>query len=393
MMTRPILMASALALAWASQPVSPARAAEMDFSNLPHGYVVDMLSKGHGISGNYSGSVAVDGRSTSFPNSNPTTVFDSSCPPPCRFEDQDISTPHSDFGGPGRGGGGAAGSPFQNDTFLGNLVILPRHHIGAEVDGIVDDPTGSDDPGFMDFTFLKNNGSPKAVTINSVTVMDVEVAENETPAVIVFSGPGIPPASISFFDMGDGGVATIDGIDLDGVTNMRVNFKGSAAFVGALFEERAPGTCWITTGGFHNSGGTSGSKEYTFGGNVGPPPSGSWQVTEHDAGNVRLFHTNDVHITDCIEITGTGPGQPGGKKGFVINQAFFEGVGRLNGVPGFPFSGWVVDRGEPSGKNGNDTDEFYIKVDVSGTSADPFETQILLDGGNVQIHPPTGSTK
>ena len=156
MMTRPILMASALALAWASQPVSPARAAEMDFSNLPHGYVVDMLSKGHGISGNYSGSVAVDGRSTSFPNSNPTTVFDSSCPPPCRFEDQDISTPHSDFGGPGRGGGGAAGSPFQNDTFLGNLVILPRHHIGAEVDGIVDDPTGSDDPGFMDFTFLKN---------------------------------------------------------------------------------------------------------------------------------------------------------------------------------------------------------------------------------------------
>jgi hypothetical protein len=152
-----------------------------------------------------------------------------------------------------------------------------------------------------------------------------------------------------------------------------------------------PDSCWITTGGFHNAGDQAGSKDYTFGGNVGPPPRGSWEVVDHNTGD--NFHSNDVHIVSCEVVQLTGPGQPGGKKGFKINQASFEGTGRLNGVDGYPFTGFVQDAGEPHGKKANDQDYFAITVRDPGTSAIVFEASATLDGGNVQIHPPTGSSK
>lgn len=146
--------------------------------------------------------------------------------------------------------------------------------------------------------------------------------------------------------------------------------------------------CWITTGGFHNAGQQSGSKDYTFGGNVGPPPRGSWEVVDHNTGD--NFHSNDVHIVSCEVIRLTGPGQPGGKKGFKINQANFAGTGRLNGVGGYIFTGYVQDAGEPHGRKGNDQDSFSITVRDPDTMAIVFQASATLDGGNVQIHPPTG---
>jgi len=149
--------------------------------------------------------------------------------------------------------------------------------------------------------------------------------------------------------------------------------------------------CWITTGGYHNSGDQSGSKDFTFGGNVGPPPRGSWEVIDHNTGD--NFHAFDVSIVSCDVITLTGPDQPGGKKGFKINQASFEGVGRLNFIDGYPFTGYVQDAGEPPGKKGNDQDYFAITVRDPITNAVVFEASATLDGGNVQIHPPTGKNK
>jgi hypothetical protein len=165
-----------------------------------------------------------------------------------------------------------------------------------------------------------------------------------------------------------------------------LNWVASALTIEAPSELRD--LCWITTGGFHNSGESSGSKDYTFGGNVGPPPRGSWEVVDHNTGD--NFHSNDVQITLCEIITLTGPDQPGGKKGFRINQASFEGVGRLNLVGGYPFTGYVQDAGEPAGKNGNDQDFFSIVVRDPISNAIVFEASAPLDGGNVQIHPPTG---
>jgi hypothetical protein len=92
----------------------------------------------------------------------------------------------------------------------------------------------------------------------------------------------------------------------------------------------------------------------------------------------------------CNVINLTGPGQPGGKKGFKINEATFEGTGRLNGVGGYPFTGYVQDAGEPAGKKAYDQDYFSITVRDPESSAIVFEASATLDGGNVQIHPPTG---
>ena len=152
-----------------------------------------------------------------------------------------------------------------------------------------------------------------------------------------------------------------------------------------------PDLCWITTGGFQNAGATAGSKDYTFGGNVGPPPRGSWEVVDHNTGD--NFHSNDVHIVSCDVIQLTGPDQPGGKKGFKINQASFEGTGRLNHVDGYIFTGYVQDAGEPQGKKGNDQDYFSITVRDPDSFEIVFEASGMLDGGNVQIHPPTGKYK
>lgn len=149
--------------------------------------------------------------------------------------------------------------------------------------------------------------------------------------------------------------------------------------------------CWITTGGFHNAGQSAGAKDYTFGGNVGPPPRGSWEVVDHNTGD--NFHSNDVQIVSCDVIQLTGPGQPGGKKGFKINQASFEGTGRLNGVDGYIFTGYVQDAGEPHGKKANNQDYFSITVRDPSSGAIVFEADATLDGGNVQIHPPTGKYK
>jgi hypothetical protein len=367
---------------------------DLDFEGLPAGTIVSELSKNKGISGNLTGVVLVEGHNTLFPSTNAAILFDSECipgPPSCETQDRDLATPHEDFGGPGIGIGGSASGPYPNDTPLGNILILAKNLVDVNPpDGLIDDPDDADVPGFINFDFsgVKKGKTDGTVVINSITIMDVDLSEGEDPGLITLSGPGIPTATIAVFDTENGGVKTLDGIGLAGVSNLRVEVKGSSAFAGIVFGEKVERSCWITTGGFHNAGVQSGGKDFTFGGNVGPPPSGSWEVIDHNTGD--NFHSNNVVITDCIEIDGTGPGQPGGKKGFVINQAFFEGIGRLNHVDGYPFTGFVVDRGEPSGKDENDKDQFHIEVRDPVTSVIVFETDFLLDGGNVQIHPPVG---
>ncbi len=171
------------------------------------------------------------------------------------------------------------------------------------------------------------------------------------------------------------------------------NLPASLVWLASGFSVENPShdTCWITTGGFHNTGETAGAKDFTFGGNVGPPPRGSWEVVDHNT--MDNFHSNDVQIVRCDVVQLTGPGQPGGKKGFKINQASFEGTGRLNGVDGYLFTGYVQDAGEPQGKKANDQDFFSITVRDPNTFAIVFEASAVLDGGNVQIHPPTGKFK
>jgi len=328
---------------------------------------------------------------------NAAVVFDSEDPP---GNDVDLGTPNEDFGGEGMGYGGEVGSPYQNDTHLYNILVINEADEFVDRDGNnridnSDSPVRHEDDAdnmgeYVDFDFSAiGNGNHNTVTINSVTLMDIEREQGEDGTYLELSGPDLPTNLIGIPPTGDNGVVVIDGIGLSGVSLLRVNFNGSGALDAVTYNQGEFRYCWITTGGFQNAGVQSGGKDFTFGGNVGPPPSGSWEVIDHNTGD--NFHSNDVHIDSCSVISGTGPGQPGGKKGFQINQAFFSGTGRLNHVDGYPFIGFVIDRGEPSGKNGNQKDEFFIEVYEPGTTTVVFQTQFELDGGNVQIHPCNGN--
>lgn len=147
--------------------------------------------------------------------------------------------------------------------------------------------------------------------------------------------------------------------------------------------------CWITGGGFIDlvDNDAAGSKSFTFGGNVGPPPRGSWQIVDHETGD--KFHTNTVNIVSCEVLPDTtGPGQPGGNKGFDKNKANFAGMGMLNGVGGCPFTGFVIDGGEPQGKKTNSHDEFHLETTDPQACGGTFFVDGELPGGNFQIHPP-----
>ena len=252
--------------------------------------------------------------------------------------------------------------------------------------GNVDFFVGSVKGGFTTINDFRPNSFEITVDGNTSVFSD-QLNSNDGPlwdtvSLSVAIPPGATSMTIQIFSRDDG-TFPVAGLD-----PASLHWIASAISI----ETPGPDDCWITTGGFHNTGEQAGSKDYTFGGNVGPPPRGSWQVVDHNSGD--FFHSNDVHITSCEVIQLTGPDQPGGKKGFKINKASFEGVGRLNLVPGFPFTGYVEDAGEPHGKKSNDQDYFAIVVRDPDTNAIVFEASATLDGGNVQIHPPNkGSSR
>jgi len=293
-------------------------------------------------------------------------------------------------------GGGVAelevrdGSDFAYIRFSGDLKVTEAQTFNfapADVTRFagVDFFVGSVKGGFATINDFRPNSFEITVEGEPTAVFSDQLNSNDGPLWDTVSlGVEVPPGAtsltIEIFSRDDGVVAP---------GNVPASLLWVASSVSILTP--APSDCWITTGGFHNTGSQAGSKDYTFGGNVGPPPRGSWEVVDHNTGD--NFHSNDVHITSCEVIARTGPDQPGGKKGFKINKASFEGTGRLNLVPGFHFTGWVEDAGEPHGKKANDQDYFAISVRDPVTNEIVFEASAVLDGGNVQIHPPTGKQR
>jgi hypothetical protein len=377
-----------------SASAAPPGPCHVDFEGLDAGTVVTELSKNNGINGcNEKGSIAVTSQNVRF-STEAAIIFDADCPvipdpfSDCDHADRDIASPHEDFGGPGRGIGGAEGSPWENNTALGKVLVLAKDKVDSNNDGLVDDPDDADDPGYynFDFTGVSSNG----VTINAVTFQDIDFDEGESPAQVTFTVPGSPPSTISQVDTEDGGVATIPVIGLSGVTQMMVEVKGSSAFAGFIYDEpKAPRACWATFGGFDSAFvGPEGQKIASFGGNVGPPPSGHLNIVKHETG--EHLKIADVEVESCVvddqicaNSGDNSPGQPGGKKGFDINVLNFVGTGDLDGVA-VDISGSLIDCGEPGGKKGNDAD--YFEVNVNGNE---FVSD-RLGGGNIQLHPPVG---
>lgn len=384
------ITAASLALSLPAAAAPPA-ACNVDIEGLAAGTIVTELSAGAGVSGcTESGTIDVESQNTFF-SLEAAIVFDSSCPvipdpfSDCSSADRDLGTPNEDFGGPGVGAGGEAGSPYQNDTPLGKILVLAKDKVDTNGDGLVDDPDDADTPGFYDFHF-DNWGNGKGVTVDAVTLMDVEFDEGESPAEVTLTRTSGPPVVFTQVDTGNNGVATIDQIGIEDVISMRVNVKGSSGLAGFVIDRpKLRRACWATFGGFHSAYvGPSDDKIASFGGNVGPPPSGHLNIVKHATGqHLRVF---DVQVESCVRDAAVcpnsgGPGQPGGKKGFDVNRLNFVGTGDLDGVE-VPVSGSMIDCGEPQGKKAVDHDRFIVFADGMSFIDD------ALGGGNVQLHPP-----
>lgn len=82
--------------------------------------------------------------------------------------DLDLGTPHQDFGGPGRGAGGASGSPGANTHARGNLLVIAEDLTDANADGLVDDPADEQLGGSLLLTL----NAPRY--IESLTLVDLD---------------------------------------------------------------------------------------------------------------------------------------------------------------------------------------------------------------------------
>ena len=179
----------------------------VDFEGLAAGTIVSSISSGQGMSGNpVPGLVASTGSNPAFGTSpNAAMIFDSTCPPlhlprSCSGEDRDLFKPE-----------------------LGKVLI-----ISEDMDS--SDPDDADLPGaYFDFDFTGwGNG---LVTVKSLQVMDVEVAQGEGGAHILLYSGGVDGTLLRTVDIpntGNNGLATI-AINVPGVDFMRVTLNGSGA--------------------------------------------------------------------------------------------------------------------------------------------------------------------
>jgi hypothetical protein len=349
----------------------PVAADDLNIDAVPEGTIVFQLITADGKT------VEVEGVLPSAPGENRAVIFNTSAPTGGDF---DLGTPNELYGGPGIGAGGVT-----NDLPLYHVLIVAENLRGAGSDGIVDDPDDADEHGEalrFDFSSFR-----KGVTINSITYLDVEAEQGEDGAEIVMTGPDISPSSISMPPTGNNGRNTIDGIGISGVTEAVVTLNGSGAIETIVFEEEVRRPCWITFGGHNNASIEEPGKDFSFGGNVGPPAHGSINVVDHITGD--HFHSSDVRMVECIDTGTTGPQQPGGKKGLEVDKAIFAcDDGKLNGVSGYTCTGYLIDGGEPQGKKGNDPDYFEVVVTDPDTGDVMFVASGEITGGNGQLHPP-----
>ena len=199
----------------------------LDFEGPPAGTIASGVTTRHGL-----GPVLVNGVNPSLGPTNAAVLFDSSDP---TGGDSDLGTPNEDFGGPGEGDGGDAGSPYENRRTLGNLLIVAKDLNDADDDGLVDDPGDTNDPGArleLDFSAIG------PITLKGITVVDVENANARLEA---FDMLGEEMTEVPFPITGNNGAARIDLGSIQGVGSVVVHLGGSAAVDDLVFETRVPG--------------------------------------------------------------------------------------------------------------------------------------------------------
>ncbi len=194
----------------------------INFENNTPGEIVSELFSTGGL-----GPVAVQGTTPSLGAANTALIFDSSNP---TGGDPDLGSPNVDFGGPGVGAAGGAGSPFANENALGNILILAEDLVDADNDGLIDDPDDADqNNSLMRFDF----SAVGLVAIRSITVIDFEPSENP-PIANFFGAGGVLIDSRDLGNPGDNGVQ-ISNFSIGGVQSITIEINGSGGIDAIAF--------------------------------------------------------------------------------------------------------------------------------------------------------------
>ena len=214
---------SSLTLSEADKSVSSARLASaamdvIDFEAYSSGAILSEV-----YSKNGAGPVMVSGHNPRFPDMNAAMIFDSADP---GGHDRDLGTPHQDFGGPGVGIGGQMGSPYENNTALGKVLIITE-------DFDSNDPDDGDVRGsYFEFDF----SALGPVSVYSMHIVDVEAAENTATVTFYDSEGNAIGNTFSLPKVGDNGVHDYQfGDGVSGVAKMNVLINGSGAIDNIVF--------------------------------------------------------------------------------------------------------------------------------------------------------------
>jgi len=202
----------------------PADAEVIDFESYAAGAILSEVHSNTGV-----GPIGLYGFNPDFVGTNTAMIFDSSMP---TGGDPDLGTPNEDFGGPGIGVAGEAGSAYENNTAIGKVLIISEDLDPADPD----DAAGENVYFSFDFSALTN------VTVYSMNVLDIESVE--APATVTFydAANNVIGSPFNLPDPGDNGfynqVFGEDGVA--GVDSMVVSMHGSGAIDNIVFQSIIP---------------------------------------------------------------------------------------------------------------------------------------------------------
>lgn len=212
-----------------SLTLAPAVSAdEVHFEGLATGTILGSVSSQGGV-----GPILVSGFNPSLGNVNAAVVFDSANP---TGGDQDLGTPHTDFGGPGVGSGGQQGSPNENNTALGKILIVDEHLVTGQ-GGLVVDPDDASVAGVtLEFDFSQVGTS----TMYSVEYMDVE--DDQSAMLELFDASNNSLGVFPMPGLGNNGVGSVNVQATAGVERVLISLGGSGAITGFNFDVDCTGS-------------------------------------------------------------------------------------------------------------------------------------------------------
>jgi hypothetical protein len=191
---------------------------DADGNTLPAGTLVNEQWSAWGVH--------VTAESDSSRKPDQAILFDSANP---SGNDSDLGTPNEDFGGPGVGNGGEAGTAGENTEAQGMLLILPEDVNDSNGDGLVDDPNDARAGGFMTFTF------DQPYRVDTVQLVDMDGGEWDN-TVKVFDMDGNLIDYLNFAPLGDNSYQEAR-IDAMNVGQLSFELAGSGAISAIVFCE------------------------------------------------------------------------------------------------------------------------------------------------------------